>query len=82
MGTDKAADYIVKVYPFLSEDSSSLLDSASFLISQGKYKEAKNLLRKIQTGPRRAEAVLPYSRILINDGQHKEAKKTFRAIKR
>ncbi|HQA03251.1 MAG TPA: tetratricopeptide repeat protein [Thermodesulfovibrio thiophilus] len=78
---DKAADYIATVYPFLSEDSSSLLDSASFLISQGKYKEAKNLLRKIQTGPRRAEAVLPYSRILINEGQNKEAKKLLEPLK-
>jgi tetratricopeptide (TPR) repeat protein len=78
---EKAASYIVKIYPFLSVDSSLLIQSAQFLISQGKYNEAKNLLRKIQTGPRRTEAVIPYSKILIKEGKYKEAKKLLEPLK-
>ncbi|PMP71407.1 MAG: hypothetical protein C0186_03770 [Thermodesulfovibrio aggregans] len=78
---EKAAYYIVKIYPFLSVDSSLLIQSAQFLISQGKYSEAKNLLRKIQTGPRRTEAVIPYSKILIKEGKYKEAKKLLEPLK-
>jgi len=77
----KASAYIVKVYPFLPADSALLLQSAQFLISQGKYNEAKNLLRKIQTGPRKAEAVIPYSKILIKEGKYKEAKKLLEPLK-
>lgn len=73
--SEKASAYIVKIYPFLPSDSDLLLRSAQFLISRGKYNEAKNLLRKIQTGPKRAEAVIPYSKILITEGKYKEAKK-------
>lgn len=77
----KASDYIVKIYPFLSADSTLLSQAAQFLISQGKYREAKNLLRKIQTGPRRAEAIIPYSKILIKEGNLKEAKKILESVK-
>jgi len=78
---EKATAYIVKIYPFLPSDSLLLLQSAQFLISHGKYNEAKNLLRKIQTGPRKAEAVLPYSKILINEGKYNEAKKLLEPLK-
>ncbi|WP_353683630.1 tetratricopeptide repeat protein [Thermodesulfovibrio sp. 3907-1M] len=78
---EKAANYIVKIYPFLPADSSLLIQSAQFLISQGRYNEAKNLLRKVQTGTRRAEAVIPYSQILIKEGKYKEAKKFLEPLK-
>ncbi len=78
---EKASAYIVKLYPFLPADSSLLLQSAQFLISQGRYNEAKNLLRKVQTGPRRTEAVIPYSKILIKEGKYKEAKRILEPLK-
>ncbi len=78
---EKATFYIMKVYPFLPSDSSILVESANFLISCGKFNEAKNLLRKIMTGPRRAEAVLPYSKILIKENKYKEAKKLLEPLK-
>lgn len=78
---EKAAFYIVKIYPFLPSDSLLLLQSAQFLISQEKYSEAKIILKKIQTGPRKAEAVIPYSKILINEGKYNEAKKLLEPLK-
>ncbi|MEN2994797.1 MAG: tetratricopeptide repeat protein [Thermodesulfovibrio sp.] len=78
---EKATQYIVKIYPFLPSDSSLLLNLANFLISHGKYDEAKNVLRKIQTGPRKSEAIIPYAKILINEGRYKEAKKILESIK-
>ncbi|MCS7214863.1 MAG: hypothetical protein RMI30_04740 [Thermodesulfovibrio sp.] len=79
--TEKAIFYIVKIYPFLSSDSSLLLQSVQFLISQGRYNEAKNILRKVQTGPRKSEALIPYSKILIIEGKLGEAKKLLEPIK-
>lgn len=73
--------YIGKIYPFLPTDSQILLQSANFLISQGKYSEAKNLLRKVQTGPRKTDAVIPLARILIKEGKYSEAKKMLEGIK-
>lgn len=78
---ERAASYIMKIYPFLPSDSSILLESASFLISRGNLSEAKNLLRKVMTGPRRAEAVIPYSKLLIKEGKYKEAKKLIEPLK-
>lgn len=77
----KASDYIMKTYVFLPLDSAFLVDSANFLISQGKTTEAKNILRKLQTGPRKAEAIVPLSKILIKEGKYSEAKKLLEPIK-
>ncbi len=76
-----AYTYILKIYPFLPNDSQILLQSAQFLIEQGKLNEAKNILRKVQTGPRKAEAIIPLASILIKEGKYKEAKKLIEGIK-
>jgi len=78
---EKAGIYIMKAYSFLNPDSSLLIESANFLISQGKLNEAKSLLKKVQTGPRRFEALIPYCKILIKEGKYKEAKKLIEPIK-
>ncbi len=78
---EKAPIYISKIYPFLPPDSYLLIESANFLISNNNLKEAKNLLKKVQTGPRKAEAVLPYSHILIKEGKYEEAKKLLEPLK-
>jgi predicted Zn-dependent protease len=78
---EKAGIYIMKAYSFLNPDSSLLIESANLLISQGKFNEAKSLLKKVQTGPRRFEALIPYCKILIKEGKYKEAKKLIEPIK-
>ncbi|MEN2985203.1 MAG: hypothetical protein ABDH16_00835 [Thermodesulfovibrionaceae bacterium] len=78
---DKANSYIMKSYPFISADSALLLECSQFLINQGKTEEAKILLKKIQTGPRKAEAIIPYAKILINEGKYAEAKKILEPLK-
>lgn len=77
----KASEYIVKIYPMLSADSAILIEYSNFLYQQGKLSDAKNILRKVLTGPRKSEAIIPYAKILINEGKLKEAKKMLEPIK-
>lgn len=77
----KAYEYMVKVYPFLSSDSSLLIHFSEVLQKQGKLNEAKNMLKKVLTGPRKAEAIIPYANILVQEGNLKEAKKIVEPIK-
>lgn len=78
---ETATHYIVKSYPFISAESALLVECSQFLISQGKLNEAKVLLRKIQSGARRAEATIPYVRILISENKYNEAKRLLEPIK-
>ncbi len=77
----KAAEYIVKLYPFFSSDASVLIYYGEFLINQGKIIEAKNVLKKVLSGPRKGEALIPYAKILIFEGKLSEAKKMLEGIK-
>ncbi len=72
---EKAEDYILKSYFYLPSESSLLLESANFLVSKEKLSEAKNLLRKLQTGKRRADANIPLAKILLKENKVGEAKK-------
>ena len=78
---EKASEYIIRTYPFLSADSHLLIDFAQFLKSQGKFKEAKTILQKVMTGPRKSEAMIPLAQILIKEGKLNEAKKILEPIK-
>lgn len=78
---EKASEYIMRTYPLLNADSHLLIDFAQFLNSQGKLKEAKTILQKVMTGPRKAEAMIPLAQIIIKEGKLKEAKKILEPLK-
>lgn len=78
---EKASEYIMKTYTHFSNDSFILMEWADFLIKNGKINEAKNLIRKVQSGPRKSEATLPYAQILIKEGKIREAKKILEPIR-
>lgn len=77
----KVTEYIIKLYPFLNPDSSLLTHYSEVLIKHGKMNDAKNLLKKVLTGPRKAEAIIPYAQILVAEGNLKEAKKILEPVK-
>lgn len=79
--SERASEFIMKSYPYLSNDSSSLIEWAKFLIGVGKHSEAKALLRKAQRGPRRAETTIPSAEILLKEGNISEAKKLLEPLK-
>lgn len=78
---DRASEFIIKTYPFLSNDSIYLIEWSNFLIKEGKLAEAKNLLRKAQSGPRKSETTLPFAQILVKEGKINEAKKLLESLK-
>lgn len=77
----KVTEYIIKLYPFLNADSSLLTSYAEILIKEGKLSDAKKILKKVQTGPRKSEAIVPYAQILLTEGNLKEAKKILETVK-
>ncbi len=77
----KVTEYIIKLSPFLNADSSLLTYYAEVLLKEGKLSDAKNILKKVLTGHRKAEAIVPYAQILVAEGKLKEAKKILEPIK-
>lgn len=77
----KVAEYIIKLYPYLSADSQLLTSYAEILIKEGKLSDAKKILKKVQTGPRKSEAIVPYAQVLLTEGNLKEAKTILETVK-
>jgi tetratricopeptide (TPR) repeat protein len=77
----KAVEFIVKLYPFLRADSSLLIYYGEILIKHGRLVDAKKILKKVLSGPRKAEAIIPYAKILVEEGKLKEAKNILESIK-
>lgn len=78
---DRASEFILKTYPFLSNDSIYLIEWSNFLIKEGKLSEAKNLLRKARTGPRKSETIIPFAQILLKEEKINEAKNIIEPLK-